>query len=169
MSRNVLRCDPSPFHPSICRLSHYRMAFEVCNMFLQAVEPNITPQNRMHGLIVFGHEFVDAEIHRIALERNGVATARKTLPLLWDVVKVRRSYFHALILNNNHHLLCITDTLHQPPAEWRSSKAYRGNHWHVWSSEIDEVPDGTGALLRLEGQCAENGSLSHCTWAHIKN
>lgn len=88
MCRNVLRCDPSPFFPSISRVSHHRVAFEVCNMFMQAVEPTVTMENRMHGMIVFGHEFINERIHRIALERNGLATSRKKTPLLWDVAKV---------------------------------------------------------------------------------
>lgn len=57
-------------------------------MFLQAVERNITLENRMHGLIVFGHDFINDDIHRIALRRNGAASPQKTLPIIWDLLKV---------------------------------------------------------------------------------
>lgn len=56
-------------------------------MFLLAVEKKITLENKMHGIIVFGHDFITDDIHRIALHRNGPATVRKTLPIIWNLLK----------------------------------------------------------------------------------
>lgn len=87
--RNVAQSEASPFYSSLCRVSQHRFAFEVCNMFLQSIDDTITPENRMHGLIVFGHEFVDKKMHAIAHRRNGGKTStRNSLPLLWDAIKV---------------------------------------------------------------------------------
>lgn len=87
MTRIVMLREPSPFYAGLTRSSHYRMAFEVCNMFLSAVEKKITLENKMHGIIVFGHDFITDDIHRIALHRNGPATVKKTWPIIWNLLK----------------------------------------------------------------------------------
>lgn len=86
--KNVMLREASPFYSTLIRSSHYRMSFEVCNMFLLAVEKKINLENKMHGIIVFGHDFISEDIHQIALQRNGVATLSKTFPIIMNLLKV---------------------------------------------------------------------------------
>lgn len=101
MMKNVMLREANPFFSTLILSSHYRMAFDVCNMFLLAVEKKIEMGNKMHGIIVFGHDFISDDIHQIALQRNGAATLRKTIPMLWALIKVSiyTSFFNRNSMN----------------------------------------------------------------------
>lgn len=75
----------SPLYSALFALSHYRSSINVFNAFLRCVEKEISLTNRVHGLAVFGHEFIDEEMHRLAVHRNGIASKRLLLYLVYDL------------------------------------------------------------------------------------
>lgn len=73
-------------HNAVLASSHYRTSINVFNAFLHCVEKEITLTNRVHGLVVFGHEFINEELHRVAMHRNGIASHRLKLFLMYDLI-----------------------------------------------------------------------------------
>lgn len=176
MCKNVLRRDSSPFYASICRISHYRMAFEVYNMFLQAVEKDITLENRMYGLIVFGHDFISDDIHRIALKRNGVATTRKTLPIMWDVLKVNiLDSENTQLFQNWIHLIYdfffyqFAVSVRQSSQMWWFAEIHRSICRHLWPIQFEKIPHCTGIVHRSESKGPSNGVSGHSAWFYIED
>lgn len=83
--RNFPICPEGKFFYQIMAISHNRLEMNVFGVFLRIVNKEITIQNRVHGLSVFGHEFLTEEIHRLAVHRYGVAS--KFLEL-WNIVYI---------------------------------------------------------------------------------
>lgn len=75
----------TPIYNSLFALSHYRASINVFNAFFHCVEKEISLTNRVHGLAVFGHEFIDEELHRLAVHRNGITSSRTKLFLVCDL------------------------------------------------------------------------------------
>lgn len=75
----------SPLYLTFFTLSHWRITINVFNVFLYFLEPEISFRLKVLGMSVFGHEFVDQEIHAMAMHRNGVRAP--AIQMLWDLVK----------------------------------------------------------------------------------
>lgn len=75
----------SPLYSALFASSHYRISINVFNAFLSFVEKEITLTNRVHGLAVFGHEFINEKLHRLAVHRNGIGSRRLKLYLVYDL------------------------------------------------------------------------------------
>lgn len=74
------------FH-QILSFTHNRMTLKVFNVFFQVVKKEVTMANKIHGLTVFGHQFVTDKIHKIALYRNGEASNWLETYALWNAFK----------------------------------------------------------------------------------
>lgn len=81
-----IKIDAKCFH-QIMAFSHNRLAMQVFNVFLQIVKHEITMENKVHGLTVFGHEFITEKIHKIALHRYGAASKLLELSSMWNIFK----------------------------------------------------------------------------------
>lgn len=91
MEKGLLQNFPSiiesnVFH-QILSFSHNRMTLKVFNVFFQVVKKEVTMANKIHGLTVFGHQFVTDKIHKVALHRNGEASGLLELYALWNALK----------------------------------------------------------------------------------
>lgn len=75
----------SPLYNGLFASSHFRISINVFNAFLYFVEKSISLTNRVHGIAVFGHEFITEELHRLAVHRNGIGSRRLKLYLLYDL------------------------------------------------------------------------------------
>lgn len=75
----------SPLYNGLFALSHFRISINVFNAFLYFVEKSISLTNRVHGIAVFGHEFITEELHRLGVHRNGIGSRRLKLYLLYDL------------------------------------------------------------------------------------
>lgn len=75
------------FFNQIMGISHNRVAMNVFSVFLRAVKQEITMENRVHGISIFGHEFIDDEIHQIAVHRYGVMSNLTNLWFMWIAFK----------------------------------------------------------------------------------
>lgn len=75
----------SPLYTALFASSHHRISIDVFNAFLFFVENEITLPNRVHGLAVFGHEFINEKLHQLAVHRNGIGSRRLKLYLAYDL------------------------------------------------------------------------------------
>lgn len=82
----MIKCETvSPLYNAIFASSHYRISIDVFNAIFFYVEKAISLTNRVHGLAIFGHEFITDELHRIGAHRNGFGTRRQKLYLTYDL------------------------------------------------------------------------------------
>lgn len=75
----------TPLYCGLFGISHHRMSINVFNSFLNFMEKEITLPNRVHGLAIFGHEFITEELHKLAVHRNGIMSGRLKLFLTYDL------------------------------------------------------------------------------------
>lgn len=84
------------FCPEMYAFTHYRAALTIYNSFLAFVPKEITFDNRVHALCVFGHEFVDEKVHKIAIHRNGYGSKWRKLYMMYDAFKCVRNMYNDL-------------------------------------------------------------------------
>lgn len=84
---NITDEKSSSCYFELFQLSHFRLAINVFNTFLTFTEKEINLAIKVHGLIVFGHDFVNDEVHRIAIHRFGIGTNGKKFELIWNLFK----------------------------------------------------------------------------------
>lgn len=84
---NFLFAENSKYFNQIMGVSHNRIAMNVFNVFLRFVKSEISIENRVHGLSMFGHEFVTEDIHKIAVHRHGVTNKIKEYLLMLSTFK----------------------------------------------------------------------------------
>lgn len=75
----------SPLYITFNTISHWRVAIDILNVFLYHVEPEITLRTKVLGMTVFGHEFVDDDMHKLAVHRNGLRPT--SVQMIWDLIK----------------------------------------------------------------------------------
>lgn len=87
MRQNFPNPIDSKCYNHIMAISHHRLAMPVFNVFMQVVKEDVTMENKVHSLTVFGHEFITDEIHQIARHRYGLATKMLELQSMWTAFK----------------------------------------------------------------------------------
>lgn len=73
--KGLLHYSPIPvamskFANTTFGISHFRFAINVFNFVLKAMKTEITFQNRLHELSLFGHAFITDEIEKVTLVRE---------------------------------------------------------------------------------------------------
>lgn len=86
--KNFPIADESRFFNQLLSVSHSRIAMNVFSVFMRMVKPEITIENRVHGIAILGHEFITNEIHNLAAHRYGIASKLTEFTYLWHVLKV---------------------------------------------------------------------------------
>lgn len=71
----------------IFSLAYNRVTMNIFTVVLKAVKQEITIQNRLHELSIFGHHFITDEIHKIAVERNGTMSKLTELGVICHLIK----------------------------------------------------------------------------------
>lgn len=87
MIYSPMKVEKPKFLNSIFGISYSRITMNVFNVVLKAVKQEITIQNRLHALSIFGHEFITDEIHKLAIQRNGTMSKLTELGLICHLVK----------------------------------------------------------------------------------
>lgn len=64
-------------------------AFYNFQVFLFIVREKLSIQEKMQAISICGHEYVTPEMHRIAKQRNGVASGIQSLQQILEIVKVQ--------------------------------------------------------------------------------
>ena len=78
---------PSKHFNQLMAVSHHRLALNVFSVFLRLVKPEISIENRAHGIAILEHEFVTDEIHKLAKHRYGIASKFTEMRYIWNVIK----------------------------------------------------------------------------------
>lgn len=85
--KNYPLFEVSPFFHQIMAISHHRATVNLFGFFLRVVKGEITIQNRVHALTVFGHEFLTEEVLAIAVHRYGVVSKWLVLWNTWQALR----------------------------------------------------------------------------------
>lgn len=85
--KNFPISKPSKHFNQLMAVSHHRLAINVFSVFLRLVKPEISMENRAHGIAILGHEFVTDEIHELAKHRFGIANKFTEFRYIWNVIK----------------------------------------------------------------------------------
>lgn len=86
--KNFPIAKESKFFNQLMGISHSRVAMNVFSVFLRSVKKEISMENRAHGISIFGHEFINDEIHQIAIHRYGITSKLTELWYMWSVLKI---------------------------------------------------------------------------------
>lgn len=87
MNYSPIKLEISEFSNMVFGIAYNRITVNVFNMVLKAVKKEITIQNRLHELSIFGHAFITDEIHKLAIQRNGTLSKLTELGLIFHLVK----------------------------------------------------------------------------------
>lgn len=87
MHYSPIKVEKSKYANSIMGISYGRTTINVFNVVLKSVKQEITIQNRLHELSIFGHAFITDEIHKLAIQRNGTINKLTELGLICHLVK----------------------------------------------------------------------------------
>lgn len=79
--------ENAKFFHKIMAVSHHRLEINMYTTFLRMLRREITIENRIHALTVFGHEFLTKEIHQLAVHRYGVIPKHLELWSMWLLLK----------------------------------------------------------------------------------
>lgn len=89
--RGLLRNFPviieAKYYNQLMAVSHHRLAMNVFSVFLRLVKSEVSIENRVHGLAIFGHEFITNEVHELAKHRFGIASKAMEMSQIWKVIK----------------------------------------------------------------------------------
>lgn len=85
--KNFPVAKEAKFFNQLMAISHGRVAMNVFSVFMRLVKQEISMENRVHGIAIFGHEFVTQKIHEIAAHRYGTANKFTEMWYMWSVVK----------------------------------------------------------------------------------
>lgn len=77
----------SKFFNQLFGISHNRISMAIFSLFFRSIKKEIVMENRVHGLSVFGHEFITDEIHKIGLHRFGIVSRYTEWLFLLNVMK----------------------------------------------------------------------------------
>lgn len=87
MNFSPIKVEKPKYSNAIFGIAYGRIAMNIFNVVLKAIKNEITIQNRLHELSIFGHNFITDEIHKIAVERNGTLSKLSELGLIAHMMK----------------------------------------------------------------------------------
>ena len=87
MQYSPIKIEKPKFSNAMFGISYSRVAMNIFNVVLKAVKKEITIQNRLHELSIFGHAFITDDIHKLAIQRNGTISKFKELGFIFHLVK----------------------------------------------------------------------------------
>lgn len=83
--------ETSLFYSQVYGITHNRFAMNIMALIFRTAKKEIALENRLHGLAVFGHEFISEEAQRIGLHRFGVSSISTRLLYLSNAFKFART------------------------------------------------------------------------------
>lgn len=72
---------------SLFGIAYSRITMNIFSVVLRAVKKELTIQNRLHELSIFGKSFITDEIHKLALQRNGTLSNFEELFIIAHMIK----------------------------------------------------------------------------------
>lgn len=85
--KNFPIASETKYFNQLMNVSHSRVSMNVFNVFMRMVKQEISMENRIHGIAIFGHEFVTDEMHDIATHRFGRTSKLTELWYAWTALR----------------------------------------------------------------------------------